>query len=437
MSRARAWLVGAACALATAHAPRVDAGCERELVVALRHRDGTPVAGGAVTVAGPDAAKGAPFTFRSSATTDARGDATFFVPAAGTYGVYVLAPRHRSESAEVRVGDAGTTLVLNLKATTVGTLSVQVRGAGDTPVDDANVHVEGVGAGDREARPPSCDALTDRTGEARFQLEGTSGWKVTVRHPRYEPDELEVAGPGELVDMTLVMMLEPRPEKTGAAAAKAEVRRAARPIAPRRTGSGETVPSPDEPSPDEPPPLEFPPLELPPIDAPPLDLPPTELAPTELPSTELAPTEGPAAGRPRKGAPPREPLRPLRPMPPPKGGTPNPPTPPPTDRPAPPTDAPPDETPADFAGTWRHTSGTTITLTQSGANVTGTWSHLDSRLTGTVRGRVLEFTTTSSRGLSTSGRVTLDASGRAFFGDGQVTGAGAGARFLLDAERPR
>ena len=102
-----------------------------------------------------------------------------------------------------------------------------------------------------------------------------------------------------------------------------------------------------------------------------------------------------------------------------------------------PTGVPPEERPADFAGAWRHTSGTTITLTQSGANVTGTWSHLDSTLAGVVRGRVLEFTTTSSRGLATSGRVTLDAAGRAFFGDGQVTGAGGGARFLFDAERAR
>jgi hypothetical protein len=360
---ARAWLAGAACALAAAFAPPADAGCERELVVALRHRDGTPVAGGSVTVAGPDAAKGAPFTFRSSATTDARGEAKFCVPAAGTYAVYALAPRHRSDSAEVRVGDAGTTLILNLKATTVGVLSVQVRGAGDTPVEDANVHVEGVGEGDREARPPACDAITDRAGEVRFHLEGTSGWKVTARHPRYGPDELEVAGPGELVDMTLVMMLEPRPEKAGAAAAKAEVRRAARPIAPRRMGSGETEPSPDEPSPDEPPPLEFPdrvPRSSPPPmpdrharQAPPTELPrPRDRRPDVRGRRAAERTAAAGAADASSGGPPNR--RRARRRRAPRAADGRPPSGPLTS-PAP--------------GGTRHT---TITLTQSGANVTGT-----------------------------------------------------------------
>jgi hypothetical protein len=102
---------------------------------------------------------------------------------------------------------------------------------------------------------------------------------------------------------------------------------------------------------------------------------------------------------------------------------------------APPT--PPAEAPADFAGRWRHVSGTTIELAQSGASVTGTWSHLASRVVGTVRGHVLEFTTTSPDGLACAGSVTLDASGAAFFGDARVTQSAtdAGRHFHFDAER--
>jgi hypothetical protein len=97
------------------------------------------------------------------------------------------------------------------------------------------------------------------------------------------------------------------------------------------------------------------------------------------------------------------------------------------------------EAPADFGGHWRHVSGTTLDLVQKGTTVTGSWSHLDSRVTGTVRGRIFEFTTTSPKGLDCEGQVTLDAAGAAFFGEARVTRSASdvGRRFHFDAERAK
>src|SRR5205085_8619797 len=91
----------------------------------------------------------------------------------------------------------------------------------------------------------------------------------------------------------------------------------------------------------------------------------------------------------------------------------------------------------DFTGRWRLTTATMLVLTQSGASVTGTWDYQGATVTGTVHGKVLELTTSSAQGVECSGTVTMDDSGRAFFGEltTKKPESERGRRFHFDGER--
>jgi predicted esterase len=84
-----------------------------------------------------------------------------------------------------------------------------------------------------------------------------------------------------------------------------------------------------------------------------------------------------------------------------------------------------DDPPASFDGEWRTSIGT-LTLTQKGSDVTGTYGNVGQfRLKGTVKGNVLtiEYQEGAAKG---NARFTLDETGNAFTGGFQIQGGRAG-----------